>query len=131
MFYVHFNTIFISASIYKWNALLIGYLVVSIKRVARTGEKMARLSLILTIVAVVLACAFAEQELYSSRYDDVDLDGILTNEKLRLQYYNCFMDRAPCKTADAKFFKGISMHETLYTYFSSLSFFDQFKIDLF
>lgn len=76
---------------------------------------MARLSLILTIVAVVLTCVFAE-EFYSDRYDDVDIDGILTNEKLRLQYYNCFMDRAPCKTADAKFFKGIPTRETSYIY---------------
>ncbi|XP_011870895.1 PREDICTED: putative odorant-binding protein A10, partial [Vollenhovia emeryi] len=68
---------------------------------------MTRLSFIVTIVAVALVCVFA-QELYSDRYDDVDLDGILANEKLRIQYYNCFMDTSPCKTADAKFFKGIA-----------------------
>ncbi|KAL0101466.1 hypothetical protein PUN28_018948 [Cardiocondyla obscurior] len=67
---------------------------------------MARLSFVLTIIAVTLACVLAE-ETYSTRYDNVDIDGVLSNEKLRMQYYNCFMDTAPCKTADAKFFKGV------------------------
>ncbi|XP_077282560.1 ejaculatory bulb-specific protein 3-like [Temnothorax americanus] len=67
---------------------------------------MARLSFIVTMVAVASACVFAEEK-YSGRYDDIDLNEILSNEKLRIQYYNCFMDTAPCKTADAKFFKGV------------------------
>ncbi|KAL6261464.1 hypothetical protein P5V15_006554 [Pogonomyrmex californicus] len=67
---------------------------------------MARLNFIVTIIAITLTCVFAK-ELYSSQYDDIDIGEILNNEKLRLQYYNCFLDIAPCRTADAKFFKGI------------------------
>ncbi|XP_012531699.1 putative odorant-binding protein A10 [Monomorium pharaonis] len=70
---------------------------------------MARLSFIVTIIAVTLACVLAEEyvELYSNRYDDVDIEGILTNDKLRMQYYQCFMGTSPCKTADAKFFNDV------------------------
>ncbi|KYN27880.1 PREDICTED: ejaculatory bulb-specific protein 3-like [Trachymyrmex cornetzi] len=68
---------------------------------------MARLSLIVTIIVVALACVYAEKEFYSSRYDDVNIQEILENEKLRAQYYNCFLGTAPCKTADAKFFAGV------------------------
>ncbi|KYQ48779.1 Putative odorant-binding protein A10 [Trachymyrmex zeteki] len=68
---------------------------------------MARLSLIVTIIAVALACVFAEKELYSDRYDDINIQEILANEKLRMQYYNCFLGIAPCRTADAKFFAGV------------------------
>ncbi|XP_011168346.1 putative odorant-binding protein A10 [Solenopsis invicta] len=68
---------------------------------------MARLSFIVTIIAVALACVLAEEELYSNRYDDIDIDRILENKKLRLQYYNCFMDTEPCRTADAKFFHEV------------------------
>lgn len=102
----------LSRPVYKWNGIN-RFFSISI-RVARIDETMARLSLLLTIAAVVLTCVFAEEDFYSNRYDDVDIEGILANEKLRLQYYNCFMDTAPCKTADAKFFKGKSMHEMLY-----------------
>ncbi|XP_011701602.1 PREDICTED: ejaculatory bulb-specific protein 3-like [Wasmannia auropunctata] len=68
---------------------------------------MARLSFILTIVVVTLACVLGAEETYSDRYDDVDIEGILANQKLREQYYNCFIGNAPCRTADAKFFSGV------------------------
>jgi len=70
---------------------------------------MARLSYIVTIVSIALTCILAEES-YSTQYDDVDVAGILQNDKLREQYYNCFMGTSPCITADAKFFKGIFMH---------------------
>ncbi|GAB1863974.1 Ejaculatory bulb-specific protein 3-like [Camponotus japonicus] len=67
---------------------------------------MARPSYIVAIVVIALTCVLAE-ELYSSRFDDVDVRAIFNNAKLRNQYYNCFMDLSPCKTADQRFFKGI------------------------
>ncbi|XP_029173007.1 ejaculatory bulb-specific protein 3-like [Nylanderia fulva] len=66
---------------------------------------MARLSFIVAII-VALTCVFAET-LYSDRYDDVDVVAIFNNPKMREQYYKCFMDLAPCKTPDSKFFKEI------------------------
>ncbi|KYN42160.1 Ejaculatory bulb-specific protein 3 [Trachymyrmex septentrionalis] len=67
---------------------------------------MARLNYIVTIIVITLICVLA-QELYSDRYDKVDAENILQNNRLRDQYYNCFMGNAPCTTADAKFFKEI------------------------
>lgn len=64
-------------------------------------------------LAIVLAlCAFAayaaaDEEIYSDKYDYVDVDSILNNDRIRNQYYECFMDLAPCLTPDAKFFKGM------------------------
>nr|QNL15631.1 chemosensory protein [Procecidochares utilis] len=61
-------------------------------------------------LAIVLAlCAFAAcaaaEEIYSDKYDYVDVVSILSNDRIRTQYYECFMDLAPCLTPDAKFFK--------------------------
>ncbi|XP_050447311.1 ejaculatory bulb-specific protein 3-like [Cataglyphis hispanica] len=67
---------------------------------------MARLNYIVVIISVALTCILAE-ELYSSRYDDINAEAIFSNPKLRQQYYKCFMDLAPCRTADAKFFKEV------------------------
>jgi len=72
-------------------------------------KTMARLSYIVTIVSIALMCILAE-ELYSDKYDHMDVSSILQNDKLRDQYYNCFMGTSPCTTADAKFLKGILMH---------------------
>ncbi|CAK9811167.1 Ejaculatory bulb-specific protein 3 [Anthophora plagiata] len=54
----------------------------------------------------IFAIMFAEEEeKYTSKYDDIDIDAILANTKLRNQYLNCFLETGPCATADAKYFK--------------------------
>lgn len=75
---------------------------------------MARLSFIVTIIAIVLTCVLA-QEHYPDQYDDIDATSILENDKLRDQYYKCFMEMEPCMTADAKFFQGIPIHLVFYS----------------
>ena len=50
---------------------------------------------------------------YSDKYDHIDIKKILANQRLRNQYWNCFMREAPCKTADAKFFRGIYIYTSL------------------
>lgn len=67
---------------------------------------MVRLSCIITIISVALICVLADDR-YDTKYDDIDINAILENNKLREQYYKCMMDQGPCVTADAKFFKGI------------------------
>lgn len=69
---------------------------------------MVRLSYIVAIIGIALTCVVA-QEFYDNRYDDVNVDDILANNKLRQQYYKCFMETAPCLTGDAKFFRGMSI----------------------
>ncbi|KAL6420198.1 hypothetical protein ACFW04_013819 [Cataglyphis niger] len=68
---------------------------------------MIRLNCIVTLISVALLCVLAE-ELYSDQYDYININDILNNDKLREQYYNCYMEIGPCVTADAKFFKIIA-----------------------
>lgn len=92
-------------------------------------ERMARLIGIATIIGIALACVLAE-DLYSDRYDDIDVTAIFENEKLRDQYYQCFMDTGPCKTPDARFFKGTSKARrafSLSTFITFLFHYDEFS----
>ncbi|KAK2576494.1 hypothetical protein KPH14_005820 [Odynerus spinipes] len=53
----------------------------------------------------ILSFVNADEELYSDKYDYIDPYEIVNNDRLRDQYYNCFMDTGPCVTPDAAFFK--------------------------
>lgn len=71
-------------------------------------------SLVLVLV-VGASCAFAQEvDSYPTTYDHLDVPATLANDRLRDQYYACFMDKAPCLDASAKFFKGI-LHFLLIT----------------
>ncbi|XP_046746002.1 ejaculatory bulb-specific protein 3-like [Diprion similis] len=56
--------------------------------------------------ALAILGIVATEELYPDKYDGIDPLGIVENDRLRKQYYKCFMDAGPCVTADAQFFKG-------------------------
>ncbi|KAG5344598.1 PEB3 protein, partial [Acromyrmex charruanus] len=73
---------------------------------------MARLSYIM-LIGIALMCVLAE-ELYSNQFDNIDASSILQNDKLREEYYNCYMEKSPCPTEDAKFFQGV-MSEVIQT----------------
>ncbi|KAJ8670411.1 hypothetical protein QAD02_001670 [Eretmocerus hayati] len=51
------------------------------------------------------AAALSEEKVYSDKYDNINVDDILKNERKRENYYNCFIGKAPCITPDARFFK--------------------------
>ncbi|XP_072759657.1 ejaculatory bulb-specific protein 3-like [Anoplolepis gracilipes] len=68
---------------------------------------MARLICTIGIIFIALICVLAQEEKYDDKYDFIEFKKILANDKLRDQYYNCFMEIGPCATADAKFFKSI------------------------
>ncbi|XP_014482498.1 PREDICTED: putative odorant-binding protein A10 [Dinoponera quadriceps] len=68
---------------------------------------MIRLISIATIIGIALMGIFAEVELYSDKYDDIDIINILNNDKLRDQHRKCYMGKGPCPTADMKFYKEI------------------------
>ncbi|XP_012522579.2 ejaculatory bulb-specific protein 3 [Monomorium pharaonis] len=67
---------------------------------------MARLNYIVTVISITLMYVVA-QELYSDKYDDIDVMSILENEQIFNKIYGCFMDTFPCETEAGKFFKGI------------------------
>ncbi|XP_063385788.1 ejaculatory bulb-specific protein 3-like [Cydia fagiglandana] len=66
------------------------------------------LFLVLTVVAT--CCA---QQQYYNRYDNVNADSIVQNERVLLAYYKCVMDKGPC-TKDGRNFKRV-LPETLST----------------
>ncbi|XP_014475964.1 PREDICTED: ejaculatory bulb-specific protein 3-like [Dinoponera quadriceps] len=47
-----------------------------------------------------------DKEYYSSTYDNVDVDAILSSERLLKQYLECILDNGPC-TADARNLKYV------------------------
>ncbi|EFN89732.1 ejaculatory bulb-specific protein 3 [Harpegnathos saltator] len=69
---------------------------------------MARLIGIVAIIGIALVSILTAEEFYSDKYDDIDVKGILQNDRLRDQYYECFIDKGPCTTADMKFYKEIA-----------------------
>ena len=64
------------------------------------------MTLLAVLLTTVLVLVFAEEEQYTSKYDDIDVHAILANSKLRNQYLNCYLETGPCVTADAKYFKA-------------------------
>ncbi|XP_076639018.1 chemosensory protein 1 [Colletes latitarsis] len=60
---------------------------------------------IVLLVFALVAWTNAEEDFYPDKYDYIDVDQILANDRMREQYYNCFIDKGPCATADAMFFK--------------------------
>lgn len=78
--------------------------------------KMTRLSFIVILISIALYVL--AEELYSDQYDHIDVNNILNNDKLRNQYYECYMETGPCLTADAKYFKGIYFHIFIYKIFN-------------
>lgn len=61
------------------------------------------------IVGISLMCTFA-QELYDSKYDNIDATSILKDDKQRNAWNNCFKRLAPCPSPAAQYFAGIYMH---------------------
>lgn len=53
----------------------------------------------------VVASAFA-LEYYTNKYDDIDIDGILSNERLFNNYLNCLLDKGKC-TEEGRILKEV------------------------
>lgn len=48
------------------------------------------------VVVLALLAVVGAQEFYSKKYDDMDIDAILSNERLINNYINCFLDKGHC-----------------------------------
>ncbi|XP_073953862.1 ejaculatory bulb-specific protein 3-like [Choristoneura fumiferana] len=69
-------------------------------------------SILYLVLTVVVTCS-AQQQYYNNRYDNLNADSIVQNERVLLAYYKCVMDKGPC-TKDGKNFKRV-LPETLST----------------
>lgn len=88
-----------------------------------SAKTMARLIGIGVIVGIALMCVSAKEDLYSDKYDDIDITNILSNDRLRDQHRKCYMSLGPCPTADMKFYKGTSIRTVAYR----VIFYDKFS----
>nr|AGR39577.1 chemosensory protein 7 [Agrotis ipsilon] len=52
------------------------------------------------LLCVMVAVVYAEDK-YTDKFDNIDLDEILTNRRLLLSYFNCVMGKGKC-TAEGK-----------------------------
>ena len=68
---------------------------------------MNRISAVFILLVSLAICVLSEKiELYTDKYDYIDIDQVLANDRVRNQYYKCFLGTGPCSTPDAKFLKG-------------------------
>nr|ANG08520.1 chemosensory protein 6 [Trichogramma dendrolimi] len=52
------------------------------------------------LLLLLLTTSGAEESKYTTKYDDLDIDSIIKNERLLNSYVGCLLDRKPC-TPDA------------------------------
>lgn len=63
-------------------------------------------SIVLACLFALIAVAYASPDSqYTNKYDNIDLDGILTNRRLLAGYIKCTLDQGKC-TAAGKELKG-------------------------
>lgn len=65
---------------------------------------MNKICAIILLTTIFHAICYADES-YDTKYDNVDLDQILQNERLLKNYVNCLLDQGAC-TPDAKELKG-------------------------
>lgn len=68
-------------------------------RITVTKSEKMKVVLFLTIV---LAYECLCQQRYTSKFDNVDVDGILQNERLLKNYMNCLLDKGKCSNDAAE-----------------------------
>jgi hypothetical protein len=53
------------------------------------------LAVLATLASLPVAVSAPDSK-YTTRYDSIDIDGILKSERLLRNYFNCLLDKAPC-----------------------------------
>lgn len=85
---------------------------------------MANVSVLLSLLlisATIYLTKSEEVKLYTDKYDHVNYDEILSNDRLRNQYYNCAMGTSRCLSDDATFFKGKTKFYTKTNFFRKIN----------
>lgn len=58
------------------------------------------------VFLALTACVFAEEDHYPTKYDNVNIDNILANQRLTTNYVNCLLDKGKC-SEDGKALKEV------------------------
>lgn len=48
------------------------------------------------LACALVACCYAAETRYTTKYDNIDVDKILTNDRVLTNYIKCLMDEGPC-----------------------------------
>jgi hypothetical protein len=76
--------------------------------VAVCGTEMENKSLLVSIWCLIaLQCLVVMADRYTSRYDNVDLDSILSNKRALNAFVKCLLEKGPC-SPEGKELKGKS-----------------------
>lgn len=63
-------------------------------------------ALVLTgVLMSIFASCSADEEMYTTEYDHLDVSSILASKRLRDNYISCFLDKGSC-TAAGQYVKG-------------------------
>jgi len=76
---------------------------------SRTDTMRHPIVALLTVCALSSTVVFADEVQYTTKFDNVDVDGIISNERLLNGYVGCLLDRNPC-TPDAAELKSKCVH---------------------
>ncbi|KAI7815633.1 chemosensory protein [Rhyzopertha dominica] len=58
------------------------------------------------VLCVLLVAVYAAEEKYTTKYDNVDIDAILANDRLTTNYVKCLLDTGKCNE-DGKTLKSV------------------------
>lgn len=50
----------------------------------------------LTLLVILIAVVSCDEDKYTTKYDNIDLDSILQNDRLVKNYVDCFLERGKC-----------------------------------
>ncbi|XP_053965746.1 ejaculatory bulb-specific protein 3 isoform X2 [Anastrepha obliqua] len=51
---------------------------------------------ILVLLAIIAVQLVSAQKQYTNKFDNVDVDGVLSNNRILTNYIKCLMDKGPC-----------------------------------
>lgn len=66
-----------------------------------------KMAFLLVLIGFLCLNAVLTQQLYTSQFDNTDVDAILKNDRLVKQYVDCLVDKKPC-TKQGQMLKGKS-----------------------
>nr|AYN70625.1 chemosensory protein 1 [Bactrocera minax] len=61
-------------------------------------------------IVVTVQCGTAQKQ-YTNKFDNVDVDGVLSNNRILTNYIKCLMDKGPC-TPEGRYCKSVDEPHT-------------------
>lgn len=63
--------------------------------------KMKNIIIVLSFLVTIFfhSSVAADEDMYTTKYDNMDVDAILLSKRMRDSYINCFMDQGKCTPA--------------------------------